>query len=151
VTADHPQPVQNNLYYGDNYEVLKRYVKDESVDLIYLDPPFHSRQIIFSVKAGGVSVPQVRDLRGVIEREGAEIGVFLCFEEPTRPMLREAAEAGLYKSPDGATYPRIQVLTIQDILDGKQPLYPAYRRDATYKQASRAKKQKAENYLLPLG
>ncbi len=35
----------------------------------------------------------------------AELGVFLCFEEPTKPMLREAAEAGLYKSSDGTTYP----------------------------------------------
>jgi hypothetical protein len=34
---------KNQLYYGDNYEVLQRYVKDESVDLIYLDPPFNSR------------------------------------------------------------------------------------------------------------
>jgi hypothetical protein len=109
-----------------------------------------SKQIIFSVKAGGVSVPQVRDLRGVIEREKAEIGVFLCFEEPTKPMLREAAEAGLYKSSDGTTYPRIQVLTIQQILDGKQPAYPAHRRDATFKQAPRARKQPSENLILPL-
>ena len=35
---------KNKLYYGDNYEVLQRYVKDESVDLVYLDPPFNSRQ-----------------------------------------------------------------------------------------------------------
>jgi site-specific DNA-methyltransferase (adenine-specific) len=35
---------QNTLYYGDNLEVLKRYLKDESVDLIYLDPPFKSNQ-----------------------------------------------------------------------------------------------------------
>lgn len=97
-----------------------------------------SKQIIFSVKAGGVSVPQVRDLRGVIEREKAEIGIFLCFEEPTKPMLREAAEAGLYKSSDGSTYPRIQILTIQQILDGRQPEYPLHRRDATLKRAKRA-------------
>ena len=47
----------------------------------------------------------------------------------------EAAEAGLYKSTDGSTYPRLQILTIQQILDGKQPLYPAHRRDATFKKA----------------
>jgi DNA modification methylase len=69
------------------------------------DDSGQSKQIIFSVKAGGVTVPQVRDLVGVLTREKAEIGVFLCFEEPTKPMLREAAEAGLYKSTDGTTYP----------------------------------------------
>jgi hypothetical protein len=35
------------------------------------------------------------------------MGVFLTFDEPTKPMLREAAEAGLYKSSDGTTYPRL--------------------------------------------
>jgi site-specific DNA-methyltransferase (adenine-specific) len=110
-----------------------------------------SKQIIFSVKAGGVSVPQVRDLRGVIEREKAEIGVFLCFEEPTKPMKKEAAEAGFYKSGplDGATYPRLQILTIQQILDGIQPEYPA-RRDATFKKAPRSRPAAAENLTLPL-
>ena len=34
----------NYLYYGDNLDVLRRYVKDETVDLIYLDPPFKSNQ-----------------------------------------------------------------------------------------------------------
>ena len=32
--------MENVLYYGDNLDILRRYVKDESVDLIYLDPPF---------------------------------------------------------------------------------------------------------------
>ena len=108
-----------------------------------------SRQILFSVKAGGVTVSQIRDLRGTLEREKAEIAVFICFEEPTKPMLREAAEAGFYRSSDGSTYPRIQVLTIQRILDGKQPEYPLHRRDATFKQGPRARAQ-SENLTLPL-
>lgn len=33
----------NRLYFGDNLEVLREYVADESVDLIYLDPPFNSQ------------------------------------------------------------------------------------------------------------
>ncbi len=111
-----------------------------------------SKQIIFSVKAGNVTVSQVRDLRGVLEREKAEIGVFLTFDEPTRPMKHEAAEAGLYRSGplDGATYPRLQILTIQQILDGKQPDYPHHRADATFKKAPRSRPAPAENLTLPL-
>ena len=109
-----------------------------------------SKQIIFSVKAGGVSVPQVRDLVGVLGREKAEIGVFLCFEEPTKPMIKEAAEAGFYKSTDGTTYPKLQILTIQQILDGRQPEYPLHRRDATFKKAPRSRPAAAENLTLPL-
>lgn len=114
------------------------------------DQSGQSRQIVFSVKAGGVSVPQVRDLVGVLAREKAQIGVFLCFEEPTKPMMKEAAQAGFYKSSDGTTYPRLQILTIQQILDGKQPEYPLHRRDATFKKAPRSRAAAAENLTLPL-
>jgi site-specific DNA-methyltransferase (adenine-specific) len=114
------------------------------------DESGQSKQIVFSVKAGHVTVPQVRDLVGVLARERAEIGVFLCFEEPTKPMLREAAEGGLYKSSDGTTYPRLQILTIQQILDGRQPQYPLHRRDATFKKAPRSRPAAAENLTLPL-
>jgi len=106
-----------------------------------------SKQILFSVKAGGVTVSQVRDLRGTIEREGAEIGVFLCFEEPTKHMIREAAEAGLYQSTDGTTYPRIQILTIQDVLGGKQPEYPRFALDATFKKAPKAQASTRQSNL----
>jgi len=49
---------KNKLYYGDNFEVLQRYVKDETVDLVYLDPPFNSRQdynVLFAEKDGSQS------------------------------------------------------------------------------------------------
>jgi len=49
---------KNSLYYGDNLDVLQRYVKDESVDLVYLDPPFNSRQdynVLFAEKDGSQS------------------------------------------------------------------------------------------------
>jgi hypothetical protein len=111
-----------------------------------------SKQIIFSVKAGGITVSQIRDLRGVLDREKAQIGVFICFEEPTKPMLREATEAGLYHSGPLAkeTYPRIQILPIQQILDGKQPKYPRHILDSTFKKAPRSRPAAEENLQLPL-
>jgi hypothetical protein len=51
------------LYYGDNLEILKRYIKDESVDLIYLDPPFNSAQnynAFFQEKDGTAAASQIR-------------------------------------------------------------------------------------------
>ena len=53
---------KNQLYYGDNLDVLRRYIKDESVDLIYLDPPFNSRQdynVLFAEKDGTRSSSQI--------------------------------------------------------------------------------------------
>jgi len=49
---------KNQLYYGDNLTVLRDYIKDESVDLIYLDPPFNSRadyNVLFAEKDGSRS------------------------------------------------------------------------------------------------
>ena len=53
---------KNQLYYGDNLEVLRDYIKDESVDLIYLDPPFNSRadyNVLFAEKDGTRSSSQI--------------------------------------------------------------------------------------------
>jgi 16S rRNA G966 N2-methylase RsmD len=34
----------NQLFYGDNLDVLRRYIKDETIDLCYIDPPFNSKR-----------------------------------------------------------------------------------------------------------
>ena len=79
-----------------------------------------TKQVIFSVKAGHTTVAHVRDLVGVIDREKAEIGVLITFQEPTSPMRSEAAGSGFYDSPGwGKRYPRIQILTIAELLAGK--------------------------------
>jgi len=93
--------------------------------------PFHeklggkTRHAIISVKSGKVGPQHVRDLRGVIEREEAEIGVLISMWEPTAAMRTEAATAGTYRSGSEGVgtwgeHPRIQLLTIQELLEGKQ-------------------------------
>ncbi len=73
---------------------------------------------VVSVKAGdNVGVAMIRDLRGVIEREGAEIGIFLTLTEPTKPMIVEAAAAGQFESENTRPVPRIQILTIEQALE----------------------------------
>ncbi len=95
-----------------------------------------TKQIILSVKSGHVGVKDLRDLRGVIEREKAEIGVLLALEDATKPMTTEAASAGFYKSPWG-NHPRIQILTIAEILGGKGIDYP-HPSNVTFKRAPKA-------------
>ena len=62
-SAINQRPVEKNqLYYGDNLAVLREYIKDESVDLIYLDPPFNSRQdynVLFAERDGTRSASQI--------------------------------------------------------------------------------------------
>jgi len=100
-----------------------------------------TKQIVFSVKSGHVTSYMVRDLRGVVEREGAEIGVFITMLDPTKDMRSEAAGAGFYESTTWQKrYPRIQILTIEDILRGKGIDCPPLKRtNVTFKRAPRAK------------
>ncbi len=100
----------------------------------------NAQQIIFSVKAGGVEVSHVRDLRGVIERENAAIGVLISMNPPTRDMREEAASAGFYTSNEltRPKYPRIQLLTVEELLDGQKvdcPPYAAGRGNVTFRRA----------------
>jgi DNA modification methylase len=99
---------------------------DKGIDgrLYFFDGGDQPKQLIASVKAGKVQVSHVRDLRGVIDREKAEIGVLVSFNEPTQPMRTEAASAGFYKSPWGK-HPKIQLLTVAELLEGKQIDMPA--------------------------
>ena len=100
-----------------------------------------TRQIIFSVKAGGLAVSHVRDLRGVLEREKANIGVLLSMRPPTKPMRAEAAGAGFYDSPWGTKHPRLQILTVADLLGGKGIDMPQMRDLRTFKKAPKAKRR----------
>jgi len=100
-----------------------------------------AKQVVFSVKAGKVAVSQVRDLRGVLEREKAAIGVFISLEEPTRAMVAEAAGSGFYDSPWGTTHPRLQLLTVGELLAGKKVDRPPSRGDVTFERAPRVKKE----------
>jgi len=54
---------------------------------------------------------------GTIERERAEIGIFLTLTEPTKPMVAEAAAAGQFEMDGFAPVPRIQIVTIEQALE----------------------------------
>jgi len=107
-----------------------------------------TRQIVFSVKAGHLVPAYVRDLRGVLERESAQVGVLLSFEEPSAGMRAEAADAGFYESPWGK-HPRIQLRTIRELLDGKGVNYPHVTgANVTHRRAQRVRTIEGE--AMPL-
>lgn len=94
------------------------------------------KRVLVQVKSGKVKSGDVRDLRGVVEREQAAIGVFISLEPATSEMTKEAATAGFYHSPGWhQDYPRIQILTIAELLAGTEiKMPPAY---GTFKQAQK--------------
>jgi adenine specific DNA methylase Mod len=121
---------------------------DKGIDgrLYLTDANGETRTIIISVKGGHVSVAQIRDLRGVIEREDAAIGVFLTLDEPTAPMRQEAADAGFFqtKTVSDSRHPRLQILTIEGLLAGKKIDMPTAHDLRSFKQAPKAKTKKVE-------
>ena len=102
-----------------------------------------TKQMVFSVKAGRLHATYVRDLRGVIDREKAAIGVLLALDEPTKAMRTEAASAGFYTSPWGK-HQRLQILTIEDLLTGHSIDRPPVQASVTFKRAPKAHSRLAE-------
>jgi len=124
---------------------------DRGIDgrLYFHDEPDNSKsktkQIVISVKSGKVSVKDVRDLRGVVEREAAQIGVLISMEKPTSAMRKEAASAGFYKSP-WRKHPVMQILTVAELLKDKKIDYPDVPGvNVTFKRAPKAKCKKIEH------
>lgn len=101
-----------------------------------------AKTIVVQVKSGHINAAYIRDLKGVLEREKAPIGVLITLEKPTKPMLQEAAAGGFYEPEHwpGHYYPKIQILTIQELLDSRQVEYPRHAPIATFKKAKRLRK-----------
>ena len=81
------------------------------------------KQVMVQVKSGHVTSSQMRDLRGVIGQD--DLGLFITLEPPTGPMKSEASAAGMYHNPlMQRDYPRLQIITIDELMAGKKPDLP---------------------------
>ena len=102
-----------------------------------------AKKIVVQVKSGHVTVSQIRDLKAVVDREKAVIGVFVSLEDPSKPMKQEALAAGYYAPehlPKEHTAPKIQIVTIAELLAGTEIRYPRLL-VSTFKQAPRKYKE----------
>ena len=101
---------------------------DRGIDgkFTFFEGPQEPREVILSVKGGeNVTSQAVRDLAWTRDREGAAIGVLVSLNEPTSEMVKEATTSGFYESKAwGKKYPRLQLLTVKDLLDGKEVQCP---------------------------
>jgi site-specific DNA-methyltransferase (adenine-specific) len=106
-----------------------------------------TQRVLVQVKSGKVKSGDIRDLVGTLEREKAAIGVFITLEPPTRDMQTEAASAGMYHSPLWQEdYPRVQILTIEELLKGARVKMPPQH--GTFKQAPRVRASAEQKPLL---
>ena len=93
--------------------------------MFFRNGPYGTGRIIISVKGGeNIGVSMVRDLRGVIEREEAEMGVLITLTEPTGAMKTEANGSGYVRKSAHGRLPRIQAVTVADMFAGQLPTLP---------------------------
>jgi DNA modification methylase len=94
---------------------------------------------IVSVKAGQTGPAHVRELRGTVADDpDAAFGVFICLKNPTKDMVEAANEAGTWVSEtDGRIYPRLQILSAKDLIDGRPVRMPDSARLSLYARAER--------------
>ena len=124
---------------------------DRGIDgtMFYQDPPGEYRRVLVSVKGGKTTREQVQVLAADVKNQDYSIGVLVTLEAPTGPMRAEAIAAGRTEptafSPEG--YPRIQLLTVAEILDGGRVRYPMHL-DATFKRAVTNSKTTDQNELF---
>ena len=115
---------------------------DRGIDGIvyFIDGPRRSpRKAIVQVKSGRVSSPLIRDLKGTVQREKAALGLFITLEEPTSAMRTEAVSAGFYHSDVWQRdYPKIQLRTIAELLEGKTFELPPH--PSMYQAAQRVRR-----------
>ena len=121
---------------------------DRGIDgkMLFFDDPGAARpeQIIIQVKGGKTGVKDVRDLRGVLEREKAAMGLLISLQPPTRDMVAEAVSAGFYEHKmNKQQYPRLQLRTVKELMEGKGIERPsdAAALDVTFKKAPESKKK----------
>ncbi len=126
---------------GDSKEGKKG--ADKGIDGIITfmdDNSGKAKRAVVQVKSGNVGSSHIRDLVGTVDREKAPMGIYITLEEPTSKMRQEAASAGVYHSPGWhKDYPRIQIVTVQELLDGTTVKMPPS--NVTFKQAGKMLKE----------
>ncbi len=124
---------------------------DSGIDGIayFHDNPKKPSKAVIQVKGGHPAVSQIRDLRGVMTREKAQLGFFITLEPPTQPMKNEAASAGYYQPPSGVgrRVECVQIRTIEELLEGKKFDFPLYESNVSFKEAERLHKESTQREL----
>ena len=107
------------------------------------------KRIVVQVKSGHVQRNQIATLKSDMEREKADLALFVTLKPPTGPMVNEALGAGFYAPeafPDD-NYQKVQILTIEDLLTGGRPEYPRYAPQATFQRAPRRRSRAKQGRL----
>ncbi|MEK7989454.1 MAG: restriction endonuclease, partial [Thiotrichaceae bacterium] len=122
---------------------------DKGIDGIgqYLIPKSDkSIRVVFQVKGGKVQSKDIDALMGVVALEKYEMGVLLTRNNPTKPMLNKAAQAGLFEAAYGYSYPKMQIMTLEEFFANQQLNLP--KDNITFKSATTIGKASQQKNLF---
>jgi len=114
------------LTYSNNRAIInQKKGADKGIDGIayFRSEKDDPEKIILQVKSGKVSSRDIRDLQGTMTREDAVLGVFITLQKPTKDMIKESKEAGIYRSQYMSNpVDKIRIVTIQEIIEEQKRL-----------------------------
>lgn len=133
------------LTYSDNRAVInEKKGADKGIDGVAYTRKSQAEvlPVIISVKSGSIGRKEMGERRGTIERESAACGIMITRNEPTAPMISEAKAAGVFKPENFNAFDRLQIVTVQQILDGARMNLPLME-----EVTKRAQKAKQDNQI----
>jgi len=123
---------------------------DKGIDgFYYFMDGEEAKKAVIQVKSGRTKPSDVRDFCHVVERESAEMGFFVSLRKPSKEMEEEALAMGFYTDTFGNKYQKVQILTIEDVLNGRMPetpqRIPPYEIDISARRGKKRNKMKKKN------
>lgn len=122
---------------------------DKGIDgfIFFPDTSSNFQKIIVSVKGGGYQPKDIRELKTVMQRDKAPMGIIIALRPPTKGMKEEIAGMGKWKMPSvDLEFPVMQIITIQELFDGKKADIPQWHE--TLKKATREKREREKTLKL---
>ncbi|TJU72549.1 MAG: site-specific DNA-methyltransferase [Mesorhizobium sp.] len=138
------------LLGAQTYESKKGADRGIDGNIYFANGPYGFGRIIVSVKGGEHLAPaMVRELSGVVQREeDANMGILVTLAEPTKAMLSDAAGAGFVERSAHGRLPRVQIVTVGDLLDGRYPTMPPLPPPAITRVRTKAARDRDQLELL---
>jgi adenine specific DNA methylase Mod len=125
---------------------------DRGIDgnIYFQNGPYGTGRIIISVKGGAtVGVGAIRELSSVVQRENADMGILVTLADPTSAMNSEAVSCGFVPKSAHGRLPKLQIVTVAEMLDGRFPQMPPLPQPV-YQPVTRGRKRRRDTRQLEL-
>ncbi|PNE11678.1 MAG: site-specific DNA-methyltransferase [Beijerinckiaceae bacterium] len=120
-------------------------------NIFFNNGPYGTGRIIISVKGGeNVGIGMIRELSAVVNEQEADMGILVLLKEPTGPMVSFANGAGFVRKSAHGRLPKLQIMTVAELLEGTRPKLPALPQVERQFVAKRKRERDQMELLLPI-